>query len=79
MKLTIEPTPEIVQLRTGGVNVPARVWTGVDEHGIEVRAFITLVSPQTHDVDTNARFARELKEVAARRDPGAIDLRYFLD
>ncbi len=64
MELKIHPTPHIVavSVRTGGAAVEARIWEGIDEHGVPVFCLVTRVgvsgsAPQAaHD-----RFAAELK------------------
>lgn len=80
MRLTLEPTPEIVTLASrGGARIAARVWTGFTDDGVEVRAFVAAVSPQTHDEDVAARFLAQLQALEVTREPGAIDFRYFID
>lgn len=76
MKLSLEPTPEIITVSQGGMSALVRVWQGTDEHGVPVRALIAAVSPQTHDVAVNERFARELQALEAA--PSATDLRFIL-
>lgn len=82
MKLTLEPTPVIAELEVpGGGVLPARVWQGVDEHGVEVHAYVTRVGvanfypPHVHE-----RFAEELQAAAPLRPaPRAYDMRFFVD
>ncbi|NBV42867.1 hypothetical protein EBR96_08900 [bacterium] len=75
MKITLEPTGSIRPIN----GHPAREWRGEDEHGVPVVAFIIALSPQTHDADVNARFARELKDLGhAEQAPIAFDLRKVL-
>lgn len=66
MKLTLENTDKIVELRIGGVDVPARIWEGQTESGVPVHCFITRVAPTVEDSPQNAdkfrQFEKELKE-----------------
>ena len=57
MKLEIESTDEIVELN----GVPARVWQGKTESGIEVFCFVTRVAVAS-DAD-QAQFEAELQSV----------------
>lgn len=75
MKLTLTPTPRID--RVDGVE--CRVWTGTDETGLEVLAWIRVVSPQTHDPEANARFEATLRALPRpRRSADGIELRFIL-
>jgi hypothetical protein len=75
MKITIEPTGEFQRVN----GEPARIWKGVDEHGVPVPAHIRMVSPQTHDADVNDRYHRELIALGrSERDGIAIDVRMVL-
>lgn len=61
MKITIESTDKVVELN----GVPARLWQGATDSGIQCHAFITRVG-----VDKNAdtsQFERELLEQTAPR------------
>jgi hypothetical protein len=82
MKVTLESTDKILRLVVDGHEVPARLWEGATEGGVAVVAFITRISPQTHDEATNATFARELIETCKPKLEGPwdrpIDLRYIL-
>ena len=55
MKVQLASTAKIVELN----GVPARVWEGVTESGIEVHAFITRIAVNK-DADTS-QFEEELK------------------
>jgi hypothetical protein len=80
MKITIESTDKIVELEIGGARVPARVWEGQTEAGVPVLAFITRISPQTHDREAHETFARKLSETRKpKMVPVAIDYRYVID
>lgn len=59
MKITIESTEKIIDIE----GVPARIWEGQTESGIEVHCFVTRISPQTHD--NIEQFEQELKEQKA--------------
>ena len=81
MKIILENTETILEIEAGGGVVPARVWEGHTADGVPVVAFITRISPQTHDSDANAAFARELVETARpslASASGAIPLRLVL-
>jgi hypothetical protein len=55
------------------------VWTGETETGTPVRAWVRMVSPQTHDAEANEQFARELKELPKfRKELVSFDLRMVL-
>lgn len=61
MKLTIESTTRVVQLRLEpeGLEIPARVWEGKTESGIPVICLVTCVAvDQDHDL---SEFERELE------------------
>lgn len=79
MKITLEPTPDIVRVHSAQGNTEARVWVGHDENGVPVRAWINTVSPQSHEPAVNERFATELREVRVSPRSQAFDMRYFTD
>lgn len=57
MKVTLEPTGQI-----GIVNgTHARLWVGEDDAGVPVKAWIAMISPQTHDPAAHKRFATALR------------------
>jgi hypothetical protein len=82
MKITLENTDKLLRLVVDNHEVPARLWEGTTDSGIPVVAFITRISPQTHDEEVNATFARELQEMKKPTLEGPwdrpIDLRYIL-
>jgi hypothetical protein len=82
VKITIESTDAIVALEVNGKDVPARVWEGKTDSGIPVVCLVTRISPQTHDAEANAVFARELIETRKPILPGpwerGIPLRMIL-
>ena len=70
MKITIESTTKIVQLRTGSGYVPARIWEGHTASGTPVHCFVTRICPTITETLTSqndprfAEFERELLEQA---------------
>lgn len=75
MKLTLSPSPRIDRID----GVECRLWTGTDETGVEVHAWIRTVSPQTHDPEANARFESVLRSLPRpRRAADVIELRFVL-
>lgn len=56
MKITLESTTKVVELN----GVPARLWEGETESGIQVHAFITRIA--VHKDDDASQFEKELKE-----------------
>jgi hypothetical protein len=69
MKITLESTTKIVELRTPDGIVPARIWEGTTSTGIPVHAYVTRIAC---DVDADATdFERELKE--CRKPSPAIE------
>jgi hypothetical protein len=76
MKLILEPT-DIIQSIEGQ---PCRLWMGETDKGVPVHAYVRAVSPQTHDAEVNAEFARELQALPPARKTGvSYDLRFFVD
>lgn len=66
MKLTLEPTGQIVE-HDGAA---CRVWQGTDEHGTPVYALIALIRvPDEAAPEDHARFARELGELEVEGEP----------
>lgn len=64
MKVILDSTQTTLEIEIDGHAVPARVWEGHTEDGVPVVAWITRISPQTHDPDANATFAHTLVETA---------------
>lgn len=56
MKITIESTSKIVNVN----GVPARVWEGASESGVQVHCFVTRIA--VRDTDDCSQFERELEE-----------------
>lgn len=78
MKITVESTDKIIELRlpTGAV-VPARLWQGATDSGVEVHCFITRIA--AHEKADLSQFERELQSHAAPRpELAAIPLRLIL-
>jgi hypothetical protein len=76
MKLTLEATGRIETIRADDKGVPARIWKGKTESGIEVIAYISII--QVHkDVD-NLQFERELREIKTERQLVSFDMRMVL-
>ena len=74
MKLTLEPTAEF-ELVDG---VACRVWTGTSDGGVPVKAWISCVSPQTHEEGAQASFGAALRELPPpARDPVCFDVRFI--
>jgi hypothetical protein len=59
MRITIEPTSALIQIKVNGVYVPARVWEGQSEQGVKVVALITRITPLDGD---STEFERDLQE-----------------
>jgi hypothetical protein len=74
MKITLEPSGEIDVVN----GAQARLWTGEDEYGTPLKAWIVTVSPQTHDAEANERFAKALKEQRASLRYSVFDARLIL-
>ena len=72
MKLILEATSTIERVN----GVPARVWKGHTESGIEVTCWINIV--QVKKSDDCAQFERELQEVKVDRELVAFDMRMIL-
>ena len=71
MKVTLESTSRIVTLVQNGVEIPARVWEGRSESGIEVTALVVrLTAPKEQNL---RRFEDEL--LACR--PPSREFEYF--
>ncbi|WP_449255155.1 hypothetical protein [Bosea sp. (in: a-proteobacteria)] len=71
MKLTLEPTG-IIETVEG---TPCRLWTGADENGTPVHAYVATMQPQTHDPERLAAFAAALEEVPLVRQLVYFDIR----
>jgi hypothetical protein len=73
LMIAVEPT-EVLQEINGHL---CRVWTGTDDHGVLVHAFILAVQPQTHDPMVARRYEAELHALppAQAAPPIVIDMR----
>jgi hypothetical protein len=59
VKITIESTSKVVELRGQLCSVPARVWEGTTDKGVKVVAFITRITPMDGE---SAEFDADLNE-----------------
>lgn len=50
MKLIIEPTPGLHDIKFNDVTVPARLWVGVTDKGTPIEAYVICIVPPS-DVD----------------------------
>ena len=74
MKLQLESTDTIQEID----GVPHRIWAGVTDSGVPVKAAVRFVQPQTHDARQLAAFERELQELPKPRSSVVItDLRFI--
>ena len=60
MKITIESTDRIILIEQGGVSIPARMWEGKTDSGIEIFCLITRIA--AGDGQDIFQFAKELQE-----------------
>ncbi len=60
MRMTIESTDRLVEVRVAGASVPARVWEGHTERGVPVAVLVTRVA--AHLDSNQAEFEKDLKE-----------------
>lgn len=60
MRVQLESTDKIVELKTPSGVVPARIWEGTTENGIACHAFVTRIAV-SKDLDAS-EFERELQE-----------------
>ena len=72
MKLIIEATGTIERVN----GVPARIWKGSTDTGIEVTCWIPIVQVRK-DAD-QSQFERELREVEVHRELVAFDMRMVI-
>lgn len=77
MKVTLESTDKIVTLTLNGQTLPARIWEGRTDHGVECHAYITRIAVAP-DLDAT-EFEKDLQE-HRRASPAveAIPLRLIL-
>jgi hypothetical protein len=77
MKIQIESTSKIVTVVKDGAEIPARIWQGATESGIEVTCLITRISARA-DQDLR-QFETELQETCApKADAEVYPLRMIL-
>jgi hypothetical protein len=61
MKITIENTEHIAEIKINNYSVPARIWKGKTESGIEVFCFITRIAvSEDAPREVHEQFAKEL-------------------
>lgn len=80
MRITIENTDQMVTVETrDGGKIPARVWRGVTDGGVECQVLVTRIA--VHRDADNTSFERELQEFTPAKMEGqrAYDLRFFVD
>ena len=65
MKITIENTNQIVELIANGTSIPARLWKGETEGGIEVNVLVTRIGVDASE--DQAAFQAELQETPTTR------------
>ena len=63
MKITLESTTKVVELRTPTGTVQARIWEGTTASGIPIHAYVTRIAVD-HQAD-HTEFERELAECRA--------------
>ena len=63
MKVTLESTSNLIEVKINGVLVPARIWEGQTDTGIAVHAYITRIAVK--ETDDTAQFEKELAECRA--------------
>lgn len=77
MKISLSSTDKMITLIVNGTEVPARIWQGRTDSGIEVHAYITRIAVKAGD-DTR-EFERELQACEAPTDAvRSIPLRQIL-
>jgi hypothetical protein len=68
MKLTIEPTNELISFTPPDDIVACRVWHGIDvDNGIDVVVLVMAISPQTRDPDILREYDDELHGIELPR------------
>ena len=75
MKLNLRPTVELAVVN----GCEMRVWTGEDEAGTPVKAWIACVQAMTHDEEKLRAFEEELREKRQSGRVEGFDLRYLVD
>jgi hypothetical protein len=77
MKITIENTSRLVDVQTSHGAVPARIWEGRTDSGIEVQVLVTRIA--VAKTENAEQFERELLECAEPMiQPQAFPLRLIL-
>jgi len=78
VKLILEPTDKIVELRIGDAVVPARIWQGESDAGIEVHAYITRVAVAVAADQSSFEAALGADKGELRADLAALPTRLVL-
>lgn len=77
MRVTLESTTKIVELRIGDALVPARVWQGVTDRGVQIHGYIVRIGVGL-DQDMG-EFERDLERQAdPRADVAALPARLVI-
>jgi hypothetical protein len=72
MRITLDATDTV---DTIDGKIQARIWQGTTDAGVAVKAWIVVIQPQTHDLESLAAFDAELKLIPAARRLVSFDLR----
>lgn len=81
MKITIENTDKLLHLKSGGGEVPARVWEGETDNGVKVICFVTrILVKEGQPEEIYQQFERELRETQKAASPAVetFPLRFVL-
>lgn len=73
MKITIEPTLEIVQLTIDGTPVPTRIWSGTTDKGTKVDAYVLSIVPAEEGGDISGEVPPFMKPSRDIFDFGGLD------
>lgn len=76
MKITLEATSKIETIRADDKGVPARIWKGKTDSGIEIIAYISII--QVHKDADNSQFEKELREIQTERHLVSFDMRMVM-
>lgn len=76
MKISLKATSKIETIRCDDKGVPARIWKGRTESGIEVTAYISII--QVHKDADNSLFEKELQEIEIERQLVSFDMRMIM-
>jgi hypothetical protein len=62
MEVRVSPTPNLEETKFNGVDVKARIWTGVTDSGLEVEMLVLVIMPVDQNPEASARLERELPD-----------------